>query len=422
MPVFVVVGTGARDAVQDLRLREELLLVDAPRQASVLFIAGGVPESHAAAILTIHDALSHPRATVWWKEGASPGGLGAIFHEALFTEEDPAAAISCAHRELLAGERRSEAALLPDVDPAAWRGVGPYGQGGSGMTGGVPYGRPLVDRAPDRDGLTLDQLPLRLGPYLAPLPPGLTLDVLLQGDVLQSVEVVEPRPLSPLPGRADDPFQKALHDPVQIAELELARARSHLRWLSSALYVQGLEALSLRVLRLAGRITPKDGDAVRTLERRLRRTGVISWATAGVGVIGPRELEGLGAGPVARAAGLADDVRAEDPSYRSLGFEPVVGRGGDLAARWLCRLAEVSQSLDIAARAERREGSVRGEVESPRGRLTRDSRPSSRLLPALPRLLEGEEWGDAVAALVSLDLDLDGVRAAAGLHEQGGAR
>ena len=72
------------------------------------------------------------------------------------------------------GRRRlaSSPDALPDLDPAPWRGVGPFGQGGTGMTGGVPYGRPLAGRADDRDGLKLDQLLVRVGPFLPPFPPG----------------------------------------------------------------------------------------------------------------------------------------------------------------------------------------------------------------------------------------------------------
>src|SRR3546814_12868181 len=89
--------------------------------------------------------------------------------------------------ELIIGGRPSEPAALTDVEPAVWRGVGPYGQGGTGMTGGVPYGRPLPGWAEDRDGLKHDQLQLRLGPAYPGLPPGLVLDLPLQGDIPQAV-------------------------------------------------------------------------------------------------------------------------------------------------------------------------------------------------------------------------------------------
>ncbi|MDN5750212.1 MAG: hypothetical protein L0H64_17155, partial [Pseudonocardia sp.] len=50
-------------------------------------------------------------------------------------------------------------------------------------------GLPMADRAPDRDGLTLDQLHLSLGPVLADWPAGLAVRLTLQGDVVQSAQV-----------------------------------------------------------------------------------------------------------------------------------------------------------------------------------------------------------------------------------------
>ncbi len=50
-------------------------------------------------------------------------------------------------------------------------------------------GLPLAERAPDRDGLTLDVLHTPLGPLLAAWPAGLKLTLTLQGDVAQSAEV-----------------------------------------------------------------------------------------------------------------------------------------------------------------------------------------------------------------------------------------
>ena len=411
VPVFAAIGEGARDAVEELRLRDELRFVDSPRAAAVLLIAGPVPDSLGAAALSVHDSLSHPRATVWWTRGTSPGELGNTFTGGVFVEDDPTDAIVRVYRELVTGNRPSEAPILPDVDPAPWRGLGPYGQGGSGMTGGVPFGRPLAERGSDRDGLTLDQVFLRAGPFLPALPPGLVLDVVLQGDLVQKARIVEAG--RGAIGRVDagEPFAGALEDAVPIAELEMARSRSHLRWLSQALRAHDLDALAMRVLHLAARVGPGDADSVRKLARTVRRTGILSWSTAGVGRLAPESLNGLGAGPVARAAAVADDLRTDDLSYRALGFEPVIEHGGDAAARWRCRLAEASQSLDLAARAGDRIAPARAQVECPRGRLERGSHPSARLLSVVPSLVEGAEWSDAVTALVSLDLDVDGIRA-----------
>lgn len=395
VPVFPVVGVGGREVVQDLALRAEVRLVDAPRPADVLLLAGRLPDGLAAAADAAHDAMSHPRTTVRCT-GAAAGELPEL--------------LTRAHRELLSGDRASDPPSLPDEDPNRWRGEGPYGQGGSGMTGGVPYGRPMADRADDRDGLTLDQLPVTIGPLFRGFPPGLTLDVALQGDVLQDVQVA-PNPFDGL--RADElaallrPFVLALHEPVPVVNLELARARHHLRWLAEALRVHGLSALSERALRWAHRAQPGDGGALRRFARRLRHTRVLGWATRGVGVIAGDALERLDPGPVARAAGASGDVRSDDPAYRRLGFEPVVGAPGDASARWQQRLAEAGQALDLAERAgQARTGGV-GEVEAPGGRLTVEAAATRRLLELLDDTLVGMEWGEAVTTITSLAVDLE---------------
>lgn len=405
VPVFPVVGAGAREAVQDLALRPEVKLVDAPRPAGILLLAGRLPEPLSGAADAAHDAMSHPRCTVRWIPDGREGLVEMLVR---------------AHRDLLDGALPSEPPLLPDEDPAPWRGVGPYGQGGSGMTGGVPYGRPMAERADDRDGLTLDQLPVKVGPLFRAFPPGLTLDLKLQGDVIQEV-VVEANPFDSL-DPADlapslRPFLLATVEPVPVAELELARARHHLRWLAEALRIHELPALGERVLRLARRVQPGDADSVRELARLLGRTGVLGWATRHVGVIGGEGLEQVGSGPVARAAGVATDARRADPTYRRLGFEPIVGEAGDASGRWRQRIAEAAQALDLAARAGDARTGGAGEVEAPGGALRPGHSAGGRLLGLLPELLVGMEWGEAVTTIVSLDLDLEETAAAARVTE-----
>lgn len=402
-PVFPLVGPGARDAVRELRLRPELEFVSTPRAAGIFLVAGQISEPLVSAAAAAHDSLGHPRATLVWRPDGAGNALEA-FPEAVVADGDPVDAILRLYNELVTGRRPSEGPILPDIDPASWRGIGPYGQGGTGMTGGVPFGRPLAGRGDDRDGLSLDEFSVRVGPFLPPLPPGLMLDLKLSGDVVRTVQVV----FSPTPSVPDDPFHRALTGPVPIAELETARARSHLCWLSDALSALGMQAIAERALRLSANLGPGDAEALRRLYRAVRRTGATSWATAGMGVLDRIRLSGAGAGPVARAAGLAEDARLDDPAYVALGFEPVVRDGGDVAARWRQRLSEAVQSLELALAAGDLTCSQTGRVESPRGELSAGSHPSARLLQQLPAILEGREWGDAVATIVSLDLDIEG--------------
>jgi hypothetical protein len=96
------------------------------------------------------------------------------------------------YRDHLSGARTSEPDLLSDAPPAPWRGIGPHGQGGEGMMGGKPYGRAMAMTADDaRDGLALDAFGAHIGPFFAPLPPGLVLDLELQGDMIQRAAVVQ---------------------------------------------------------------------------------------------------------------------------------------------------------------------------------------------------------------------------------------
>lgn len=413
VPVFAAAGVGARVQVEDLRLQPRLRLVDSPAAANVLLLAGAVPADLAAELARVHDALSRPRTSVWWSLGAPvapPVPPAVEVHDA-----DPSVLVDAvvdAHRRLLIGELASSPAQLPDEEPAPWRGVGPYGQGGTGMTGGVPYGRPMAEVAPDRDGLRLDQLTVRIGPFFAPFPTGLVLEVRLQGDVVQQARaVVAPEGEAPDEVAVATTFRDALHAPVPVSVLEVERARSHLRSIASALVAHQLPSLARRVLRFASHVHPGQRDDVQRLHRLLRRTQLLGWATSGVGLIPAAHLEGTATGPVARASGVVEDERIADPGYVGLGFEPVVHGGGDARARTDQRLAEAGQALQLAARAGDRRHDPEAPLESPQGRLAIGDTPAQRLLPLLAVVLEGLEWGDAVTTVVSLDLDADQVLA-----------
>ena len=396
-PVFPVIGGGARTAVGRLRLDPRIELVDSPRRAAVLLIAGRLEDQLIVPARRAHDQLPHPRATVHWGLDADSGNGGADLPGQTVADADPGAVIHATWQALVGGALPSEDDLGDDIDPAPWQGIGPYGQGGKGMTGGVPYGRPMAGRAPDRDGLELDQLPLRLGPLLAALPPGLELYVRLQGDVVQEAEL-GPNPYRPGTPPTVDPATQG------IAVLELARARHHLRWVAEALRVAGRPMLGRRALALAEGGPDPSASAVAALARQVDRDLGLRLSHTGVGVITAERAAGLG--PVARAAGAAVDARLDDRSYLALGFEPVVHAEGDVRARWCQRMGEALQALDLAERAGA--ATVAGAVEWPRGpRSSREPGVAVRLLGLLPDVIVGLEWGVAVAVISSLDLDLE---------------
>ena len=410
VPVFPVAGVGARAAVDSLLVEPRLHIVDTPASANVLLLAGAVPPHLAAELAQLHDGLSRPRTSLWWTLGSgAPPALRSLIE---VRDPDPSALVDAvvdAHRSLVTGELTSSSAQLPNEDAAPWRGIGPYGQGGAGMTGGVPYGRPMAEVAPDRDGLRLDQLTVRIGPFFARFPTGLVLELRLQGDVVQHALLVLPPGDVPMTGVATSPFVDALDVSVPVWVLELERARSHLRSIASTLLAHQLGSLARRVLRLASQVRPGDDDEVERLHRALRRTQILGWATTGVGHISSERLEGSAGGPVLRASGVSRDERTDDPAYRGLGFEPVVHEGSDARARLAQRLAEARQALQLAGRAGDLVHDPDSPLESPRGRLATGDLPAQRILPLVPSLLEGMEWGDAVSTIVSLDLDTDEV-------------
>lgn len=175
VPVYACIGPGMLALTERMLLSPNLQRVQSPRQAGALLVAGKIPEEHAQALDRVHDQLPHPRAVFEWD------GSG-----------DPAERLDALWSDLLSHGKTS-ADRLPDQPPNPWRGKGDHGQGGEGMMGGVPYGRPMPMTADDiRDGLALDAYTAKLGPFAPFLLPGLVLELTMQGDVIVSASVCSP--------------------------------------------------------------------------------------------------------------------------------------------------------------------------------------------------------------------------------------
>lgn len=175
IPVFACIGLRMQAAVECLGFSRDVTLAATPRAAAILLVAGEIPEPAQEALNRVHDQLPHPRATFRWDSAGDPvPGLRDLW------------------RNLVSGAP-SEPDRRPDTPPNEWRGKGPHGQGGKGMMGGTPYGRPMAMTMDDvRDGLALDAYTARIGPFAPMLPPGLVLEVTLQGDVITRAEVCAP--------------------------------------------------------------------------------------------------------------------------------------------------------------------------------------------------------------------------------------
>lgn len=192
VPVFIAMGDGAPAAALTLSRHPGLSVVDTPRAASILLVAGQMPDALIPYLHRLHDQLPHPRATLLWQSPPLPSLPDAIA-VAVAADDDIGRAVADVFTQVLAGDRASAPDILPDAPPAEWRGVGPHGQGGKGMMGGTPYGRPMAMTDDDiRDGLALDSYTAAFGPFLPFFPPGLVLTLTLQGDVIQKVVVTHP--------------------------------------------------------------------------------------------------------------------------------------------------------------------------------------------------------------------------------------
>lgn len=138
-------------------------------------------------------------------------------------------------------------------------------------------------------------------------------------------------------------------------------------------------------------------------------------------------------GPLARAAGLATDVRAETSCfpYEAIGFELITEQGGDIYARNMVRLREIYNSIHMCEAIvdnlpggeimEKAKGKPDGEavvrVEAPRGELfylvrgnktgmlerVRIKTPTFSGIPAMIEIFKGSEYADAPAILASFD-------------------
>lgn len=396
VPVFPAVGVDGGPAIRRLALTPGIELVHSPRHASILLVAGEVPAELLEALRRVHDQLPDPFTTVWFRCDPLPELKAATRIDDIDALAD---ALRTAHRDLLQGQYPKSSRLLPDEPPNPWEGLGDDGHGGEGMMGGTPYGRPMAMNMHDdiRDGLTLDSLTFRLGPFFPALPDGMAAEVTLQGDLIQTWKTY----LAPFPLACDPIFSAARRKPVPIAELELARARHHLQRLFAGLRLAGLDYASLQSLRLANALTPK--STLGNLRRRLARFGVFAFSLPGKGRLSESQARNAG-GPAARAAGIDDDARMHDANYRQIGFAPLCRSEGDTRARWQQVLAEIEQSLHLARQAAEQNLYTRevGSVESPRGAW--GDVPSKDASALLDDLLPGLEWDEALATVASLDV------------------
>ncbi|MEO6897490.1 MAG: hypothetical protein ABI218_12675 [Caldimonas sp.] len=290
--VFAAVGRDAIERVEDLSLDSRIVWVASPRHADVLLVAGKVRTKDDQALRAVHDQIPAARKTLWW--GSEP------FEELVEPTVLPLADDASPHvLKLRASRAKNEPDLLPDKPPNPWQGVGPNGQGGKGMMGGVPYGRPMaMTDADGRDGLQLDQTTVQIGPYLQTWPCGLVLEVVLQGDVLQRARVVR-APFGPTKGTGED-------------------VSSRLRSAARLLVLLQLDGLAERCRRAAAAHDREEAVDLAALPGAVHRSGVFAAVPVGLGAC---RLEGAETDVRSRLrAWLGDD--AEQPKGATTARKP----------------------------------------------------------------------------------------------------
>lgn len=391
--VFAAVGEDASDRVDDLCLRPEIKRVVSPRHASVLLVAGVLRQADRDALRRLHDQLPHPRATLWWGEDAP---IDVAASRTVRMGDDPTIPLQELNRQLLTGERPSEDDLLSDEPPAPWRGVGEYGQGGKGMMGGTPYGRPMPMTSDDlRDGLALDAYTLRIGPFMPTLPAGLILSLTLQGDVIQRARMESP-PLWPTSDRSLD---SRLCVPGTLAKSERMLAGRHLRCVARLLIILQLMPQAERCRRMACAVEHGETVSLADLRKALIRSGAFAVIPAGLGQLDRGVAQVLGSSAL-RAAGGAIDARQHSPAYQALDFRPVAQLTGDVRARLCQWLDEAEQSLALATRA----GNVSVDDWSQVDRNTPVGMAPVDREGIFSGLLAGLEWNEAMLVINSFDI------------------
>lgn len=360
---FAIPGEGGREALRAMLAEGWVRETPAPHDADLLLLAGTIPETWQRPLCALFETMALPRLAVWLRtHGASaPQGLPLI--EVGPEGADREAVLA----RLLDPDAANNRPILADEPPTPWRGEGDHGQGGEGMMGGKPYGRPMAMTGGDADGLMLGALPTSLGPFFPGLPTELEIRLTLQGDRISSVEEVA--------NWFSETAADAEPAPVAAADTERRQIRRHLDTMAAMLRFAGLDDLGRRC-RFANSLDP------RHLRRRLRaaeRRG-LRYALEGVGRIGREHAKHLGlTGHVARASTEGD---------------------GDAWARWTVLRDEVLQAAERLSQPDRRStGNSKGQRDG-----TNESRAN---LGAVADMLPGLLWSEALLSVASLGLDME---------------
>lgn len=364
-------------------------LADGPADADLLVVCGPAQSELADAVEVAWLAMAVPRARV---ELAGHAAVGPALDRAVghlgdlaAQRADAAARAAGPPPAVHPDDAEMPGDVMDGMEHGAMGGMEHGGQVGDAQTPGdmdhaemghdmggmdmdmdLPGGLAMADRAPDRDGLKLDVLHLRLGPLLPCWPAGLVLDVALQGDVVQSATA----------GVVGQPTAQCVPAGPQ-------RAAAHLDSVGRLLELSGWQAAADTARRLRDDLLTGQADAtgarLEQLRARVRRSRSLRWSLRDLGVLRAEQASGLGiAGPAQRADG---DVR-------------------DRLLQWL---DEAQEHLD--------------------GARTEEQPCDAAVIAALPQLVEGLELAGVRLVVASLDPDVTGaVPALSPTGHQGGGQ
>lgn len=315
------------------------------------------------------------------------------------------------------------------------------------------------------DGLAMEMNPVHFGPFFPGLPGGLSISMMLDGDTVMQAKLEkgllcrnlmetfpsEPKafvghiatinPLAPVAFRIlaekavafalkmDDDEQKSINDLVL---LEKERILNHLNWLAVFSQTIGSPVMHLKAIDLHRQYQRgKDNEqAILKLIEQIRKAPYLKMRLKTVGMI-PENLLHHASGSIARAGGMPQDARIQDKTYENFSFSPLQGQHNNAWGRLLMRLAEIEQSLKLIQANKRlsdtghekeipyneSSGEGRAKIETPRGiaELTVHiseghvkkfhlTTPSASHAAFIQEVAEGQELGDALIGIASLDI------------------
>lgn len=311
-----------------------------------------------------------------------------------------------------------------------------------------------------KDGLPMNRSEVHFGPFHPGLPGGLSVFMELDGDTVIESHVEDEltahafeellpvkagnlpdllaglNPLTPQTYRllAKKALANAFGNGGAVSAedlviLEHERIASHLNWLATFGKTVGNEWMHQEAT-LWHRIIRKEEREFTELSSfldQIRSMPYLQQKLSVDGVIPDQLLHHL-SGPVAKAAGIKQDLRSDQNQYQNLGWEPVVKEENNGWGRLQVRLDEIEQSLEMINSVEQETaekinlnspGSGEGiaRIESPRGTLSlrivtengmveqlQIATPSKQLAGLVPTLTEEAELSDALAQIVSLDI------------------